>query len=110
MGQRHESTPTSNRVRGGRGRASSCGTAGSSGSIPAVSRPRSVPPSTHRVFFKVARMCARSASSSVCGFQLSAAEASRDSSPTGTRNSGPELRITARSITFSSSRTFPGQL
>ena len=35
------------------------------------------PASTHRVFFRVARMCARSASSSVCGFQLSVHKAGR---------------------------------
>src|SRR5271157_262950 len=68
------------------------------------------PASTQRVCFRVAIMWARSASSKVRGFQPSAPGPGRGSSATGTFNSGPELRMTARSITFSNSRMFPGQL
>jgi hypothetical protein len=67
------------------------------------------PPSTHPVSPSIARMSLRSVASSVsCG--VGGANATRAvNSVRGTCKTGPGERITARSMTFCSSRMLPGQ-
>ena len=67
------------------------------------------PPITQLASRRIRMMCSRATASRVDASTGSTGPFGALNCPTGTRNSGPLDRITARSITFSSSRTFPGQ-
>ena len=75
------------------------------------------PPNTQPVSRRTPRMCSRSASARVAAAFFSPAASSAEArgeeeggrSPTGTWSERPGERMTARSITFCSSRTLPGQ-
>jgi hypothetical protein len=67
------------------------------------------PESTHLVSCKIERICSRSTCARVWGFMFPCPGAIRERrSRSGTCKTQPGERITARSITFSSSRMFPG--